>query len=37
VAAKVSDFDAEFVQPSIERRRALKAAGEELPRDVWLS
>lgn len=34
VAAKVSEFDAEFVQPSIERRRALKAAGAELPRDV---
>jgi len=34
IAAKIDDFDAEFVQPSIERRRALIEAGEELPRDV---
>jgi cytochrome P450 len=34
IAGKLTEFDAEFVQPSIERRRALMAAGEELPRDV---
>lgn len=34
VAARVGDFDAEFVQPSMARRRALLAAGESLPRDV---
>lgn len=34
VAAKVAAFDAEFVAPSIARRRALKAAGEPLPKDV---
>ncbi len=34
VASKLSDFEAEFVNPSIERRQALKAAGADLPRDV---
>ena len=34
VAANLSDFDAEFVAPSIARRRALRDAGAELPRDV---
>lgn len=34
VAAKLAEFDAEFVAPSIARRRALAAAGEPLPRDV---
>lgn len=34
VRAKLAAFDAEFVQPSIARRRALLAAGEPLPQDV---
>lgn len=34
VQAKLAAFDAEFVQPSIARRRALMAAGEPLPHDV---
>jgi cytochrome P450 len=34
VAAKLAEFDAEFVAPSIARRRDLAAAGEALPRDV---
>lgn len=34
VAHELDVFDREFVTPSIERRRALLAAGEELPRDV---
>lgn len=34
VAEKLSEFDTEFVTPSIARREALKAAGEDLPRDV---
>ncbi|MFN6118040.1 MAG: cytochrome P450 [Actinomycetes bacterium] len=34
VAAKLAEFDAEFVAPSIARRRGLADAGETLPRDV---
>ena len=34
IAAKLDDFDVEFVQPSIDRRRAMLDSGEELPRDV---
>ena len=34
VAAKLADFDAEFLTPSIERRQALRAGGGALPRDV---
>jgi len=34
VQAKLAAFDAEFVQPSVARRRALIAAGEPLPHDV---
>jgi cytochrome P450 len=34
IAGKLHEFDTEFVQPSIDRRRALLAAGEDLPRDV---
>ena len=34
VAAKLEAFDAEFLAPSIARRRALLDAGEELPADV---
>lgn len=34
IAGKLGDFDAEFVTPSIERRRALLDAREDLPRDV---
>jgi cytochrome P450 len=34
VAAKLAEFDAEFVSPSIERRTALRDGGAELPRDV---
>lgn len=34
VAAKVAEFDAEFVEPSIARRRELLALGAPLPRDV---
>lgn len=34
VAQALEDWDAEFLAPSIARRRALLAAGEELPRDV---
>jgi cytochrome P450 len=34
VAAELEVFDREFVTPSMERRRELLAAGEELPRDV---
>lgn len=34
VAEQLGRFDTEFVTPSIERRRALLAAGEELPADV---
>lgn len=34
VAAKLAEFDAEFVTPSIERRTSLRDAGAEMPRDV---
>ena len=34
VAAELHLFDEEFVVPSIERRSALRDAGEELPKDV---
>lgn len=34
VSAKIAEFDAQFVQPSIARRQALRVAGEALPRDV---
>ncbi len=34
VRAKLEAFDAEFLQPSIARRRALIEAGEPLPHDV---
>jgi len=34
IAAELHKFDEEFVTPSIERRRALLAAGEALPKDV---
>ena len=34
VAEGLRRFDEEFVTPSLERRRAMLAAGEELPRDV---
>jgi cytochrome P450 len=34
IAGKLRDFDVEFVTPSIERRRALAAAGEPWPKDV---
>lgn len=34
VAAKLTEFDTEFVAPSIARRTALRDAGSELPRDV---
>jgi cytochrome P450 len=34
VADQLHRFDAEFVAPSLARRRALLAAGEELPADV---
>lgn len=34
VAAKLSEFDAEFVMPSLARRRAIQSEGGELPKDV---
>lgn len=34
VAGKLAEFDHEFVRPSAERRRAIIAAGGELPKDV---
>lgn len=34
IAEAVAAFEAEFVLPSVERRRAALAAGEPLPRDV---
>lgn len=34
VAANLAEFDAEFVSPSIARRRALRDAGAEMPKDV---
>lgn len=34
VASGLGHFDRDFVTPSLERRAALLAAGEELPRDV---
>jgi cytochrome P450 len=34
IAGKLHDFDVEFVTPSIERRRALVAAGRSWPKDV---
>lgn len=34
IAGGLDRFDTEFVTPSLERRRALAAAGEELPKDV---
>ncbi|MGA0877763.1 MAG: cytochrome P450 [Ilumatobacteraceae bacterium] len=34
VAAKLSEFDEEFVRPSLARRAALRAEGRELPKDV---
>ncbi len=34
VSAGLSQFDTEFVTPSLERRQAMLDAGEELPRDV---
>ena len=34
VQAKLEAFDAEFVQPSVERRRTMMAANEPLPHDV---
>jgi cytochrome P450 len=34
VAAKLAAFDAEFVQPSVRRRRELIEAGGEVPQDV---
>lgn len=34
VAAELNAFDSEFVTPSLERRQALLAAGQELPHDV---
>jgi cytochrome P450 len=34
VAASLSQFDSEFVAPSIARRMAIIESGEELPRDV---
>jgi cytochrome P450 len=34
IAAELHNFDTEFIMPSIERRKAMMAAGEELPKDV---
>jgi len=34
VADELNRFDVEFVTPSLERRKALAAEGQELPRDV---
>ncbi len=34
VAAKLSEFDEEFVRPSLAKRSALLDAGQELPKDV---
>ncbi len=34
IANELHKFDTEFVAPSAERRKAMMAAGEELPRDV---
>ena len=34
IADKVSEFDVEFVTPSLQRREAILAAGDELPKDV---
>ena len=34
VAGKLSEFDEEFVKPSLARRKALLDAGHELPKDV---
>jgi cytochrome P450 len=34
IEAKVDEFDVEFVTPSLRRREALLAAGEDLPKDV---
>ena len=34
VADGLARFDAEFVRPSLDRRAAIAAAGEELPKDV---
>lgn len=34
VASELHRFDLEFVTPSLERRRALLAAGHELPKDI---
>jgi len=34
IAGELHRFDEEFVTPSIERRQALMAAGEELPQDI---
>ena len=34
VAAKLSEFDEEFIRPSLKRRSALAEAGQDLPKDV---
>ncbi len=34
IAQKLTEFDAEFVTPSIERRQALLDAGQDTPKDV---
>ena len=34
IAGELHKFDTEFVAPSLERRKAMMDAGEELPRDV---
>ncbi len=34
IAGELHKFDTEFVTPSLERRRAMVEAGEELPKDV---
>jgi cytochrome P450 len=34
VAAKLSEFDAQFVTPSLQRRQAMRERGEDLPGDV---
>lgn len=34
IAGELHRFDEEFVAPSVERRKALLAAGEELPQDI---
>ncbi|MFM1752013.1 MAG: hypothetical protein RL119_975 [Actinomycetota bacterium] len=34
VAAKLAEFDEEFIRPSLKRRSALAEAGQDLPKDV---